>query len=320
MNKKKKNVLITGGAGFIGSHLTDKLVKEDYEVTIFDNLSTGEQKFVNPKAAFVKGDVTNKDQIRKLFQTNFDAVLHIAGCASSIKSFSKPEEDIKTNFLGTVNIVNACLANKITRLLYASSMTVYGKPKKLPINESISCVPISYYGISKYAAERFLLSTAARVDLDFSFNVTAFRMFNVYGPRQSLTNPYQGVMAIFIGDVLRNEPVLIFGDGNQSRDFIYIDDVTAAWTKSINNQKTFGKVFNLGCGQDYSINEIVKTIIKTLGFNEKKYPVIHKKARPGDQRQMCSDINSLKKALNWKPKYDLKKGLSLTLKWAKENA
>lgn len=315
-----KNILVTGGAGFIGSHMVDQLINLEHTVTIFDNLSTGDKKYINPKARFIKGDVSKKSNVQKVFRTKFDAVFHIAGCASSIKSFTNTDDDLKTNYLGTVNIVSECIKKKIPRLLYASSMTVYGNINKLPIKESAVCKPISYYGISKYAAERFVHASGERTDLESPLNVTSFRMFNVYGPRQSLTNPYQGVMAIFIGNVLRNEPIVIFGDGKQSRDFIYIDDVVDVWIKSLENKKTFGTVFNIGYGVNISINELITTVIKTLRLSPKKYPIFYKDPYPGDQRHMQSDITLLNKTLNWKPKTDLVRGLARTIAWAKKTS
>lgn len=315
--RTKNRVLVTGGAGFIGSHMVDRLIKDGWMVTIFDNLSTGEKRFINPKAMFVKGDITDKVTVNNLFKNKFDIVFHLAGCASSINSFTNPEKDLKTNFIGTVNIVNSCLNTRVSRLLYASSMTVYGKVDKLPVKENFSCKPISYYGISKYASERFVHATSERADLKEAFNTTSFRMFNVYGPRQSLTNPYQGVMAIFIGNVLRSEAVTIFGDGQQSRDFVYIDDVVDAWVKSIDNPHTYGQVYNVGNGVDISVSELIREIVKTLKHNPEKYPIFYKDARPGDQKRMKASIASLKKAIGWKPRFDLKKGLEKTIRWAK---
>jgi len=197
-------------------------------------------------------------------------------------------------------------------------MTVYGKVDKLPIDENFPCRPISYYGISKYASERFVHATAERIDLKKPFNATSFRMFNVYGSRQSLTNPYQGVMAIFIGNVLRGEPVIIFGDGEQSRDFVYIDDVVDAWVNSMDNPETYGHVYNVGYGVDISVNQLTREIIRILKHNPKKYPIFYEDTRPGDQRQMKASIESLKRALGWKPRFDIKKGLDQTIRWAKE--
>lgn len=315
---KVKNILVTGGAGFIGSHITDKLIKIGHGVTIIDNLSTGEKAYINPKAKFVKGDVANKKDVESVFRQHFDAVLHIAGSASSIQSFMNPNKDIRTNFIGTVNITTQCIKSSVPRLLYASSMTVYGKTEKLPILETTPCYPVSYYGIGKFAAERFVHASAGRVDLKKPLQVTSFRMFNVYGPRQSLNNPYQGVMAIFIGNVLRNEPVTIFGDGKQSRDFIHIDDVATAWVKSIDRKETIGYAYNLGYGKAISINTLVYVIIKTLKKNPKLYPIRYKPTRPGDQRHMQADINQIKKALIWQPKTDLVKGLQKTIGWARK--
>lgn len=318
-SKKKKTILVTGGAGFIGSTIVDRLVSKGENVVVLDNLSTGEKKYINKNAQFIKGDITDTKKLHSVFKKyNFDAVLHIAGSASTINSFANPYSDIDTNFIGTVNVVLLCLKYKVTRLLYASSMTVYGTPQKLPIQETHPCAPISYYGIGKYAAERFVLATSQRKDLPNKIDVTAFRMFNVYGPRQSLANPYQGVMAIFIGNVLRNEPIIIFGDGKQARDFIHVEDVASAWISSIDNKKSFNEVINLGYGYKTSINTLVKTIVKTCNKNPKTYPILYKAQRPGDQRFMQADIKRAQKLLGFKPKYSLAVGLSKTLAWAKE--
>ncbi len=313
---KKRKVLVTGGAGFIGSNIVDRLIAQKHEVFIFDNLSTGIKDYINPKAVFFEGNVSRKEHLEKVFENNLDAVFHIAGCASNISSFSDPMLDINSNFIGTVNVVRKCIEHKISRFLYASSMTVYGEIKELPVKETTHTIPISYYGISKYAAERFVHATAKRKDLNFVFNATSFRMFNVYGKRQSLTNPYQGVMAIFIGNVLRNEPVTIFGDGKQSRDFVHIDDVANAWIRSLDDKRTFGQVYNLGFGKDTSVNQLVSIITATMGKNPKTYKIIRKEGRPGDQRHMRADITKIS-SLGWKPKIDLKEGLERTIEWAR---
>lgn len=315
---RMKQALVTGGAGFIGSHMVEKLLKEGYEVTIFDNLSTGLKENIPNKVTFIEGDTSIKSDVDKAFEKDFDVVFHIAGCASAINSFTDPFNDIYANFIGTVNIVQKCIEKKVPRLLYASSMTIYGIVKELPVNETHPAVPISYYGISKYAAERYVHATGMRKDLPAPLQVTSFRMFNVYGPKQSLTNPYQGVMAIFIGNVLRNEPITIFGDGQQSRDFVYIDDVVDAWVASIDNKKAYGEVFNVGLGEDTSVNTLIKTIIQVLGKDPEIYPIIKKPGRPGDQRHMRADIVKITEALHWQPKYSLEKGLHQTLQWAKK--
>lgn len=208
-----KTALVTGGAGFIGSHMVDRLIELGYGVVVLDNEATGFRENVNAKAEYIRGDVSKPEDVEQAFHYEVDVVFHIAGQASTIRSFDDPEGDLRVNINGTINAVKKCLEHRVPRLLYASSMAVYGHPETLPISESQPRKPISYYGITKYAAERYVHATAERVDLDFEFNVTSFRMFNVCGERQSLSNPYQGVVGIFIGNMLRDEPITIHSDG-----------------------------------------------------------------------------------------------------------
>jgi len=311
-----KKALVTGGAGFIGSHLAHGLLENDYSVVVLDNESTGFRKNVPEQAYYIKGDVQRESDVRKAFSEGIDVVLHVAGQASTIKSFHDPMSDLRTNLMGTVNVLQMCLEMKVPRFLFASSMTCYGNPEKVPTTEDHPCLPISYYGITKYAAERYVHATAARNDLDFNFEATSFRMFNVYGERQSLQNPYQGVMAIFIANVLNNEPIIIHSDGKQSRDFIYIGDVVNAWIASIDNPGAHGQVFNLGTGTGLSINRLVELILQSNGKDRLNYPVTHSPTRPGDQRHMRSDITKCKAVLDWTPATRLEEGMEKTLKWA----
>lgn len=316
--KMSKRILVTGGAGFIGSNLADELIKAGNEVVIIDNLATGEKKNINKKAKFVKGDVKKPADIEKCFGKKIDAVFHIAGCASTIKSFDDPAADLYTNVLGTINIINAVIKHKTPRLLYASSMTSYGVPEKIPVREDFCTRPIAYYGITKYAGERYVMATGLRDDLGFKLNTTAFRMFNVYGRRQSLTNPYQGVVSIFIGNAARGEEIKIFGDGGQSRDYVHISDVARAWAGSIDNPRSYGEVFNLGSGIRISVNELVDITLKSFGKNRKNYRIKYFPARPGDQRHMQADISKAKKLLGWKPAMKFEEGLQDVINWAGE--
>jgi UDP-glucose 4-epimerase len=315
----KKTVLVTGAAGFIGSHMADGLLKAGYEVIAFDNLSTGERAQVPPRSRFIRGDITKPAELKKAFARPLAGVFHIAGCASTIKSFDDPEADLATNTLGTVRVVQACLQHRVPRLLYASSMTAYGWVSKLPVDVDTPARPVSYYGISKYAAERYALASGERLDLNFKFGVTALRMFNVYGRRQSLDNPYQGVASIFIGNILRREPIKIFGDGLQSRDFIHVSDVVSAWIKAFRSPKAVGEVFNLGAGMRISVNELVQTDLKAFGLDPKNYPIQHLPGRPGDQRHMQADIRKTRRLLQWAPKMPFKKGMADVVAWAKES-
>jgi len=207
----------------------------------------------------------------------------------------------------------------VGRLLYASSMTAYGHPQSIPVDETEMLLPISYYGITKLAAERYVHCTSTRNDLPFKLNVTSFRMFNVYGPRQSLTNPYQGVVAIFIGNVLRKEPCVIHSDGEQSRDFIAIEDVVDAWVGSIDNPKAYGEVFNLGSGTRININQLVDVILDSCGKNRSQYDIRYEALRPGDQRHMEADISKAENLLQWKPSVDFETGMKKTVLWAEED-
>jgi UDP-glucose 4-epimerase len=218
--------------------------------------------------------------------------------------------------LGTIQVVQKCLAHRVPRLLYASSMTAYGHPLKLPIQEDMACQPISYYGITKYASERYVHATSARIDLDAPFQVTSFRMFNVYGERQRLDNPYQGVMGIFIGNLVRGEPIVIHGDGEQSRDFVFIGDVVEAWIRAWNDSAAYGQVFNLGRGTRYSINQLAETILAAFGRSRETYSVEHAPLRPGDQRHMVADISKARQVLGWQPQISFEEGVQRTVRWA----
>jgi UDP-glucose 4-epimerase len=180
----------------------------------------------------------------------------------------------------------------------------------------MECRPVSYYGITKYAAERYVHATASRIDLDFPFHVTSFRMFNVYGERQRLDNPYQGVLGIFIGNVMRGEPIVIHGDGEQSRDFVHITDVVDAWTRAWDNAAAYGQVFNLGTGTRCSINKLVDDTLAASGHSRETYPIKYASLRPGDQRHMEADIMKAVRILGWQPHVAFAEGMKQTVRWA----
>lgn len=312
-----KHILVTGGAGFIGSHVTDLLIARGYRVTVFDNESTGKRADVNPQATFVHGDVRDEATLETVFKTGIDAVIHIAGQASIRLSFMHPEADLNVNTLGTINVIKQCIKYRVGRLLFASSMTIYGTPEIAPTPETAFPAPVSYYGVTKYAAERFAHITATRKDLDFEFNVTSFRMFNVYGERQSLTNAYQGVFAIFMGNVLRGEPINIHSDGEQSRDFVHVSDVARAWVDAIDNPKTYGEVMNIGTGRPISVNRLCDMVLDAFGYSRQTYTVNHHPAQPGDIRVSSADITKAHTLLGWQPTIAFEDGMKETIIWAK---
>jgi UDP-glucose 4-epimerase len=197
-------------------------------------------------------------------------------------------------------------------------MTIYGHTELLPTAETHPCEPTSYYGITKYAAERYVQATGRRSDLDSPFHVTSLRMFNVYGPRQSLDNPYQGVLGIFIGNLLRNEPITIFGDGDQSRDFIYISDVVRAWVAALNNESTFGQVLNIGSGRRLTINQLADSVLQLFWQHRTTWDVRNMPARAGEQRHVEADTTLARSLLNWQPRVSFEEGLEETVRWARD--
>jgi UDP-glucose 4-epimerase len=312
-----KRILVTGGAGFIGSHIVDLIAARGNQVIVLDNETTGKREYVNPAAEFIHGDVRQPDDLTPIFARGVDAVLHIAGQASIRLSFADPTQDLNVNTLGTINILQQCIAHRVPRLLFASSMTIYGNPIITPTPEDAAPAPVNYYAVTKYAAERYVHITAARKDLDFTLNATSLRMFNVYGERQSLSNPYQGVLAIFVGNLMRNEPINIHSDGEQSRDFVYIADVARAWADAIDNPATYGQVINIGTGVDSSINRLCEIVMKSFGHTRETYSVNYHPAQPGDMRRSLADITRAKSLLNWQPTMALDEGLARTIAWAR---
>lgn len=307
-------ILVTGGAGFIGSHLTRRLLAEGHDVHVIDNESNGLRSAVPPGAHFVLGDVTRPDDLEPVFAKKLDAVCHLAGQVSIIRAFDNPVGDLRTNTEGTVNVVQQCVKHRVPRLIYASSMTAYGDCEKVPTPESEPCKPDSYYGITKFAAERYVHATAIRPDLDFDFRVTSLRMFSVYGPGQALDNPYQGVLGIFIGRLIRGEPLIIFGDGKQTRDFVYIGDIINGWVAALKSDKAAGGIFNLGSGRSTSINDLAAHAVSAFGHKLGTYDIRHAPSRPGEQRRIQADISLARAVLGWEPRTRLEDGLVETVR------
>ena len=312
-----KRVLVTGGAGFIGSHMADELLSRGYDVTIIDNETTGDRTYVPQGVHYIKGDVRSMDDLDRAFEQPIEAVMHIAGQASIRKSFMNPVTDLEVNTIGTINVLRQCIEHQVPRLLFASSMTIYGTPDIAPTPETAPVAPLAYYGVTKYAAERYVHLTAGRKNLSADLHVTSLRMFNVYGPRQSLTNAYQGVFAIFMGNVLRNEPINIHSDGEQSRDFIHIKDVTRAWCDTLTKPETYGEVINIGTGRPTSVNQLCDLVLKSFGHTRATYAVKHHPAQPGDIRVSAADITKARDLIGWEPTILFEDGIAETIEWAK---
>ncbi|WP_297514579.1 SDR family oxidoreductase [Thermococcus sp.] len=300
---RNKLIVVTGGAGFIGSHIAWELVK-DNEVIVIDNLYTGKAENVPPGAKLVKADVRDYEAIAELI-SNADYVFHEAAQVSVVDSIRDPVFTEEVNVLGTLNILRALLEGH-GKLIFASSAAVYGDNPNLPLKETERPRPLSPYGVTKATAEEYL-----RVYHElYGLPVVSLRYFNVFGPRQS-ANQYAGVISIFINRALAGEPLVIFGDGKQTRDFIYVKDVVRGNLLVAESKRANGRVFNVATGKQTSILELAMKIIEITGTTSS---IIFDKPRPGDIRHSLADITEIKK-LGFEPKWSLEEGLKKTVKW-----
>lgn len=300
-----ERVLVTGGSGFIGSHLAEKLVQLGKDVTIFDNLSTG-RVGNNPKGArFVRGDIRDLESLEGALR-NVDLVFHEAANASTPKSVEDPKYDFDVNVLGTFNVLSAAVNCDVKRLVYASSAAVYGDPKHLPVDENHVTEPTNPYGVSKLAGERYC---KAFHDV-YGINTVSTRTFNVYGPRENLETTLDEVV-IYLNKVRHNEPITILGDGNQTRDFVYVKDVVEAKLLAAEKARGVGEVFNVGTGVETSINELTKTI---MSLTKREVPISHVSPRKGDIYRSFGDISKARKLLGYEPRFGLEQGLQELIK------
>lgn len=307
-----KRVLLTGGAGFIGSHLARRLLGDGYEVDIVDNLSTGRRENIPSGAACFELDLRDSDAIAQLPVREYQAVLHLAGQSSGERSFDDPAYDLDANAKSTLLLAQWALQHRIPSLLYASSMGVYGQVARQPVTESVTPEPVSYYGTSKLAAEK-LLGVTAREGL----RIVCFRMFNVYGPGQNLADMKQGMVSIYLAMMLKDDPITVKGSLKRVRDFIYIDDVVAAWKLTL--EKPVSGVFNLGTGQATTVQTLIAELMTAYGAPP-SYPVHEVEGTHGDQFAMCADITAIRAALGWEPRVELREGLTRMIAWARQQS
>lgn len=295
-------VLAIGGAGFIGSHVVDALADKGYETVVVDNLSSGKKDFLNPGAAFYSLNILDAGLGSIFEKERPDAVIHLAAQINVQKSIENSALDAEVNILGTLKILEQCRKYDC-KLIYSSSAAVYGNPVYLPVDERHPVKPLSNYGISKYTPEMYISLYSQQYDLDY----TILRYANVYGARQDADGE-GGVVSIFIKKMINNEPPVIFGNGEQTRDFIYVEDVAAANLAAL--ETDCRGVFNISSNQEMTINSLVDEINCLL--NTKLAP-IHKKFRTGDILHSCLNNQLAQKKLRWEPKFSLKEGLKKTI-------
>lgn len=294
--------LITGGSGFIGSAIANKLGKD---CVVIDNLSTGNKKNLDYQNTLLQGDILDEKFIDQVF-TKYkpERVIHLAAQVNVTKSIIDPLKDADINIKGTLNILRACVKYKCQKIVFASSVAVYGDTDQFPIKETHAVKPINPYGVSKLTTELY----GNYFYKQFGLNFVALRYANVYGPKQNSSGE-GGVIAIFVNKLSKKEPLTIFGDGEQTRDFIYVDDIRDATIEAVNNNKI--GVYNVSTNQEHSINALYK-ILQKMGYPATK--LIRSAKRPGDIDRSILNNNKIKKDFNWSPKYNLEKGLIKMLK------
>lgn len=298
-----KRTLVTGGAGFIGSHIVDKLLLEDYSVTVLDNFSTGRpenlsQHKKNKNLRIANVDIVNLNKILPYFK-GVDHVFHIAALADIVPSIVKPIDYYKSNVDGTFNVVEAARLNEVKKLVYAASSSCYGIPDKYPTLETAEMRPQYPYALTKYLGEQLVLHWGHVYKLP----VVSLRLFNVYGPRSRTSGTYGAVFGVFLAQKLNNKPFTVVGDGKQTRDFVFVTDVVNAFFMAANSDCQ-QEVMNVGSGNTYSVNRLVELL---------KGQVVNIAKRPGEPDCTFADATKITKLLGWSPKVSFEQGVNIIL-------
>jgi UDP-glucose 4-epimerase len=305
----EESVLVTGGAGFIGSNLVDALVRRGHQVAVVDDLSAGRREHVNAGASFHRVDIQEADALARVFQQERPAyVFHLAARASVISSVAEPARDAGVNVLGSLNLLQCCRHFGVNKVVFTSTGgALYGEPRYVPADEQHPVAPLSPYGVSKYAVELYLRAFAGFAGLRF----TVLRLANVYGPRQR-TGEEGGVVAIFINWMLKGQPVTIFGNGEQQRDFVFVGDVVEACLASL--ERGDGEAFNIASGIGTSINELFRLLKEQTGYGQAPRYLT---ARPGEVLRSVLGIDRAREGLGWAPRTPLAEGLGRTTQFWK---
>lgn len=312
-----KNVLVTGGAGFIGSNLITRLLKEDYRVTCLDNLATGSEENIaefqnHSDFTFVKGDILDVELMRELTQ-DVDIVSHQAALGSVPRSINDPLLSNRVNVEGTLNVFKASADNGVDKVIYAASSSTYGDSPILPKKEAVIGRPLSPYAVTKYAIELY----ADVFYKTYGLNTIGLRYFNVFGPKQNPKGPYAAVIPLFIKAILEGTSIKINGDGNHSRDFTFVENAVEANIRAMEAPfEEYNSVYNIAYGESTNLNQLVDYLKEFSGSNVE---TVYGDERPGDIAHSLADIRKAKTQLNYNPKFSLKEGLKITFDWYKQN-
>lgn len=304
-------ILVTGGAGFIGSHVVDSYIDSGHNVTVIDNLSTGRIQNVNPKANFIEMDILSDDISNLLEKEKFDIINHHAAQIDVRKSTADPIFDAKVNILGTLNILEAGIKNDLKKFIFASTGgAIYGEQDYFPADEDHPQRPVSPYGIGKLTVEKYLYYYGVQHGLDY----IVLRYANVYGPRQ---NPFgeAGVVAIFCERLISGKEAIINGDGTQTRDYVFVYDVVEANLLALKTEYK-REIFNIGTAIETDVNTIFRKIRNLIDPSKKD---VHGPAKPGEQQRSVINPAKAKKILGWQPKYNLDAGLKITVDYFKSS-
>ncbi len=305
-----EKALITGGAGFMGSHLTDELIKRGYETVVVDDLSGGFRENVNPKATFIEGSVTDSDLVKKVFEENkFDYVFHLAAYAAEGLSHFIRNFNYTNNLIGSVNLINESVKQDVKCFVFTSSIAVYGE-NQLPMREEITPLPEDPYGIAKLAVEQDLKAAKRMFGMDYII----FRPHNVYGERQNIGDKYRNVIGIFMNQIMQDKPLTIFGDGKQTRAFSYIGDIAPIIAESVKVEKAHNQIFNIGADEPYTVNHLAEVVNKAMGSDQ---PVKHLEARK-EVVHAYSAHDKVKEMLGYKTTVTLEEGIEKMAEWAKQ--
>jgi UDP-glucose 4-epimerase len=308
--EKISHAFVTGGAGFIGSHLVDELVATGCRVTVLDNLSTGHRHnldHLGDRIDFVEGDIRDAKLMDQVIK-GCEVVFHLAAVVSVTQSVQDPVHSCEVNDLGSVRVLDASRRNGVRRVVMSSSSAVYGDDPRLPKTEDMAPGPLSPYAVQKLTGEFY----AAVFGKLYGLETACLRYFNVYGPRQDPSSPYSGVISIFMTKASAGQAPTIFGDGGQSRDFVYVKDVVHANLLSATKEAAAGRVFNVGTGESIRIGDLWNLIGE---LSDVKIDPVFGPPRVGDIRDSVSDISEIERSLGFSPRVDLRRGLIDTLAW-----
>ncbi len=306
------NVLVTGGAGFIGSHVTDELIDRGYKVTVLDDLSGGFHENINPGANFVHGSINNYDLINQIFSQNkFEYVYHLAAYAAEGLSHFIKRFNYENNLVGSINLINAAIKNDVKCFVFTSSIAVYGTSPELPMTEDTPAHPEDSYGIAKLAVEQELRSCLEM----FGLNYIIFRPHNVYGERQNIGDKYRNVVGIFMNQILQDKPMSVFGEGDQTRAFSYIGDLSPIMAEAIENPMAYNQIFNIGADQPYSVNQLALAIAKAMG----KEPAINHLPARNEVQDAYSSHAKVEEVFGFREKHTLEQGLEKMAAWVKKH-